>query len=387
MSGYHFDPDALLKEAKHNAGLSDFGDDGFREPLRVLCESLNREADLSPGGEHAAHGQILGLLENRLKMTEDRRLHPQIGEVRIERPVFIVGLPRSCTSIVHELLRRDPGNRVPLTWEARLPSPPPESATYDSDPRIAEAAVATDALNAAVPELKTMVSIGATTVTECTTFMAHEFTCDLFDPSFGIPTYRDWLWTRDFEPVYQAHRRFLQHLQWRCPRERWVLKAPTHLRTLDALFAVYPDARIVWNHRDPLLSLASVVSLRAAMLSLNVNHVDRQALAQWVTTDNWEWLERGMDSRERLNREAQFFDVYFDRFMADPFETISGIYAQFGMDLSPRALDAMRLHLAENPREKHGPHQYRFDDCGLDPAEERRRYARYQERFRIASEF
>ena len=320
-------------------------------------------------------------------MTEDRRVHPEIGEVRVEQPIFIVGLPRSCTSILHELLRQDPSHRVPLTWEARLPSPPPDAQTYDTDPRIAEAAVALDALNAAVPSLKTMVSIGATTVTECTTFMAHEFTCDLFDPSFGIPSYRAWLWTQAFERVYAGHRRFLQHLQWRCAKERWVLKAPTHLRTLDALFAVYPDARVIQTHRDPLRSLASVVSLRAAMLSLNVNNVDLPALARWVTEDNCEWLERGLDSRERMNREDRFFDVYFDRFMADPFATISQIYAHFGLELSGEALTRMRAYLAEHPRGRHGAHVYSFEACGLDVDKERRRYQRYQEHFGIASEF
>jgi hypothetical protein len=386
MPAKPFEPDAFLEDAARNTGLSDFGGDSFQEPLRVLCDSLNRESNLNPVGEMTAHQQLLELLQNRLRLTEDRRQNPGIAEGRIERPLVITGLPRSCTTILHELIRQDPANRVPLTWEARYPSPPPEAATYETDPRIAETEKAYEALHAMVPELKSMVPMSGRSVIECSSFMAHEFACDLFDPTFDIPGYRDWLWQQDITETYETYRKILQHLQWHCARDRWVLKAPTHLRTLDPLLAVFPDACIVQNHRDPLLSLASVISLRITMLKPAVAEIDMPRLTRWISEDNAEWLQRGLETRRRLDQEERFFDVYFNDFQRDPIDVVTRLYAHFDLPLGDEALSRMKSFTASNPRGKHGAHEYSFEDYGLDRAEERERYASYQEHFGIESE-
>ena len=386
MPATAFEPDALLEDAARTTGLSDFGGDTFLAPLRVLCDSLNRESNLSPVGELTAHQQLRELLENRLRLTEDRRQNPGIAEGHIERPLVITGLPRSCTTILHELIRQDPSNRVPLTWEARYPSPPPEAATYETDPRIALTEQAYDALHAMVPELKSMVPMSGRSVIECSSFMAYEFACDLFDPTFDIPGYRDWLWQQDITETYETYRKILQHLQWRCARDRWVLKAPTHLRTLDALLAVFPDACIVQNHRDPLLSLASVISLRITMLKPAIAEIDMPRLTRWISEDNAEWLQRGLETRQRLGQEERFFDVYFNDFQRDPIDVVRRLYRHFDLPLSDEALSRMKKFMANNPRGKHGAHQYSFEDYGLDMAEERERYASYQEHFGIESE-
>ena len=276
------------------------------------------------------------------------------------RPLVITGLPRSCTTILHEAIRRDPANRVPLTWEARYPTPPPEAATYETDPRIAATEQAYDALHAMVPELKAMVPMSGRSVIECSSFMAYEFACDLFDPTFDIPSYRDWLWEQDITETYETYRKILQHLSWRCARDRWVLKAPTHLRTLDALLAVFPDACIVQNHRDPLLSLASVISLRLTMLKPTVAELDVPRLARWISQDNAEWLARGLETRRRLNREDRFFDVYFNDFQSDPEGVVTRLYAHFDLPLGDEALSRIRKFLGENPRGKHGVHNIPF---------------------------
>jgi len=386
MPAKPFESDVFIDDAMRNTGLSDFGGDTFRGPLDVLCDSLNRDFNLNPVGELTAHQQILELLENRLRLTEDRRQNPGIACVEIVRPLVITGLPRSCTTILHETIRRDPANRVPLTWEARYPSPPPEAATYETDPRIAATEEAYEALHTMVPELKAMVPMSGRSVIECSSFMAYEFACDLFDPTFDIPSYRDWLWEQDITETYETYRKILQHLSWRCARDRWVLKAPTHLRTLDALLAVFPDACIVQNHRDPLLSLASVISLRLTMLKPTVAKLDVPRLARWISQDNAEWLERGLETRRRLNREDRFFDVYFNDFQSDPEGVVTRLYAHFDLPLGDVALSRIRKFLGDNPRGKHGVHSYRFEDYGLDRAEERERYASYQEHFGIESE-
>ena len=386
MAAATFDPDIFLADACQRTGLDDFGGEGFREPLRVLCECLEREADLSPVGELTARQQILELLENRLRMAEDRRRHPGIADVEIVGPLVISGLPRSCTTILHETIRRDSANRVPLTWEARYPCPPPEAATYESDPRIAETEKAYQALHAMVPDLKRMVPMSGNSVIECSSFMAYEFACDLFDPTFDIPSFRDWLWEQDITETYATYRRILQHLSWRCAGDRWVLKAPTHLRTLDALLAVFPDACIVQNHRDPLVSLASVISLRLTMLKPTVRELDVPRLTRWISEDNAEWLARGLDTRRRMNDESRFFDVHWGEFQRDPLDVVLRLYAHFDLPIGDESLSRIQSFLAENPRGKHGKHDYRFEDYGLDRDEERERYADYQERFGIESE-
>jgi len=188
-------------------------------------------------------------------------------------------------------------------------------------------------------------------------------------------------------PVYESHRRWLQMLQWKAPAERWVLKSPAHLWALESLLAVYPDARIVQNHRDPLKVIASLVSLVCTLRSLAMDEVDPHEIGL-------DWTQRlaaGLDHAMRVRDEAklpesQVLDIPFREFMTDEIAMVRKIYAHFGMEYTPEAEKRMRAFLAANAADKHGMHRYDLSFAGLDEAKERKRYAAYQQRFAIPSE-
>ena len=209
----------------------------------------------------------------------------------------------------------------------------------------------------------------------------------LYPTTYDVPSYQRWLDAADLRCVYAAHRRWLQYLQWRCPAGRWVLKSPGHLWALDALLAVYPDARIVQTHRDPLKVIASLASLVALLRGMASDRIDPDAIgAEWTQV-----LAQGLEKTMRVRATGmlhadQVFDMQFADFIADEIAMVRRIYTHFDMEFTAEAESRMRRFLARNPKDKHGAHRYTLAQSGLDPAGERRRYAAYQERFAIKSE-
>jgi hypothetical protein len=379
---------ALLDEARASTGLVDFGGDSFREGLRVLLGALEGEAKLNAFGRFFAHKEILRHLENRLRVARDFAIHPEIADVRIREPLFVVSLPRTGSTILHELLAQDPSNRYVATWECNLLSPPPESATYETDPRIArwEREIARTH-GSEVPEFEAMHPMGARLPEECLTLMALDFQSQVFAYQFHVPSYEAWLERADLDGVYATHRRMLQYLQWRCPRERWVLKAVGHVWALESIFRVYPDARIVQTHRDPLRVLASLTSLLSTGYSMTSDEIDPRAIAA-------EWTESWARALERLIRfrdsgridPSRFYDVHYHEFLRDPVAMVERIYEHFGIELSSDAEQRIRRFLVENPQGKKGEHRYDPARFGLDARDVHERYRSYLERFGVERE-
>src|SRR5262245_51299884 len=184
---------ALLAAATRKTGLSDFGDESFREPLRRLLASLEADAALTPFGRVLARHDLGRLLENRLRVEDVWRRHPEIADAPIRKPIFVVGLPRTGTSILHELLAQDPANRVPMTWEVMYPWPPPARASFESDPRIAEVARHFDGIDRVLPGFQAMHPMGAQLPQECVALTAHDFASLIFHTSYRVPSYQAWL--------------------------------------------------------------------------------------------------------------------------------------------------------------------------------------------------
>jgi hypothetical protein len=381
------DADSLLGAARTATGLTDFGDDWFRGPLARLVDSYENEAQLTMLGRVIARRDAVRLLGNRLRLADTVRRHPEIERAEIHRPLFILGMPRTGTTILHELLAQDPANRVPMTWEVFHPWPPPERATYDSDPRIAEVEKHFAGIDRLLPDFKRMHPMGALLPQECVAITAHEFATMIYHTSNRVPSYQAWLESADLRPVYAAHKRWLQYLGWRCPGERWILKSPGHLWALDALLAVYPDARIVQMHRDPLKVVASLTSLITTLRSLASDDVDPlQIGADWTAR-----LASGLDATTRVRDSAglgddRVIDIHFHEFVGNEIATIRRIYDRFGLVFERAAEERIRAFLAVNPKDKHGAHRYRLSDAGLDEASERKRYAAYQGRYAVRSE-
>jgi len=355
--------------------------------LERLLSAFEHEAALTTLGRIIARTDIVRLLENRLRMTDAHTRHPEIGRGEIRAPIFILGLPRTGTTILHELLAQDPANRVPMTWEVMHPWPPPERATYAIDARIAQVEKHFGGVDKVLPGFKSMHPMGAQLPQECVALTAHDFASMLFSTTHHIPSYQQWLDAADLRPVYASHRRQLQYLQWRCPAERWVLKSPGHLWALDALLAVYPDARIVQTHRDPLKVVASLTSLVTMLRRMASDQIDPHAIgAEWAPR-----LARGLEKTMVVratgaHKAERVFDMHFTEFVGREIEMVRRIYAHFEMTLGAEAEQRMRRFLATNPADKHGAHRYRLADAGLDPGIERKRFAAYQEAYGIQPE-
>lgn len=377
----------LQRRARRSTGLSDFGDARFEAPLRLLLESFEHDAGLTQLGRIIARNDILRLLENRLRIVEAHKRNPELGNIPVQRPWFIIGLPRTGTTILHALLAQDPANRVPMTWEVMHPWPPPERATYATDPRIAQVDQHFSGIDKLLPGFKAVHPMGAQLPQECVAFTAHDFASMLFSTTHEIPAYDRWLQGADLRWVYASHRRTLQYLAWRCPAERWVLKSPAHLWALDALLNEYPDACIIQTHRDPLKVLASLTSLMLLLRSLASDRADPHAIASTWSPRLAQGLERCMAVRAgRLLPAARVFDIDFRQFVGNEIATIRRLYTHFDSTLSSEAEQRMIRFLADNPADKHGVHRYRLADAGIDVATERPRFAAYQKAHAVESE-
>ncbi|HXK26295.1 MAG TPA: sulfotransferase [Myxococcota bacterium] len=385
---FPLDPERLIAEARRKGGGTDFGDDGFRQGLGHLCASLEEEAGLTPLGRTIARRDILRCLVNRTLMQSWRQRHPEIAKQAIERPLFVVGMGRTGTTILHDLLAQDPANRVPYSWEVAVPCPPPERAHAHDDPRIAALDAELAGVDRLMPEFKKMHPMGARLPQECVGITAHEFASMIYQISYDLPSYSAWLQCEaDLRPVYAAHRRFLQLLQWRWPAERWVLKSPGHLWALERVLAEYPDARLVQTHRDPLRVIASLASLTETLRGLTAWRVDRRAIAREWLEEIATALDRSVDARQRgVVPPGRIVDFHFRELLQDPFAGIRRIYEHFEIEFTPEAEEGMRRHLVENPSDKHGAHRYRFADTGIDIGEARERFRRYVEYFDVPAE-
>jgi len=378
----------LIDTACEQTGLDDFGAATFRLGLDRLVHGLNNEARLNEVGEVMAPMAVVGHLTNRLQVTDWRRRHPEIGAADVTPPIVMIGMGRTGSTILHDLFGQDPANRVPRTWEVDHPSPPPEAATYETDPRIAESQAGIDLAYEMRPELRSMHPMGARLGQECIVITGSEFASAIFNSQFRLPSYLHWLTSEaDMAPAYRWHRQFLQLLQWRNPGGRWVLKTGAHLWALPELLAEYPNALIVQTHRDPLRVIASLSSLFAVVQATASDDVSMADVAAEWGGPVLEALDRSVTAREDGTIPAdRVVDVHYGAFISDPFATIRSIYDRLGSELTADAEARMRRFLAENRADMHGVHEYSFANTGLDPGAVRDRARRYVEYFDVESE-
>ena len=370
----------LIETAKRRCGLDDFGEGDFFEGLSQLLASCQRESRLNLVGRIVLRADLIRTLCSRLFMQRDRKMYPGIVRQEIREPLFIVGLPRSGTTLLHTLLALDPEHRVPLTWEVMTPSPP----TRDNEKRRIQRAISScNCFNWLAPTFHHVHPVGAELPQECVSLMAPTFMSDQFDAMYYVPSYRAWFFRQDLRPAYEYHRRFLQHLQVRRGAPRWVLKAPTHMFALPSLLAIYPDALFVQTHRAPLEAMASVSSLITILRRVFSDAVDpltvcREAIDYWSKT-----LDRFLQERDRL-AEHRVCDVNYVEIRRNPLAAVQSIYAHFGWSLSQKAEQRMRRALATQPEERYKLHRYDLSQFGVQEAESAARFAAYCDRFGLA---
>jgi hypothetical protein len=386
FSWLRLDEKTLLDKAVERTGLDDFGDTSFLEAFRVLLQAYETEAEFNFIGRVCVHSDTVRTLDNRLRLVADRRRHAAIAAEVIRRPLFITGLPRSGTTFLHALLAQDPDHRAPQVWEVMHPSPPPEAASYARDRRITTTARELKWIDILMPDFKTVHLIDARLPQECIAITNHDFRSYTFESMYHVPSYRAWHDVQDKRPEYEFHRHFLQHLQWRTPGKRWVLKAPSHLLALDGLLQVYPDAGIILTHRDPLKVLPSCASFTEVLRRAFSDCVDKVSLAQEVRQRWEEGAGLAVKYRQMPGVQKQFFDVRYPDLVRDPMSMVQRLYEHFNLGLTPAAEGAMQQFLRANPKNKGGVHRYSLEEFGLNPAEERRRFQFYLDFFGLEPE-
>src|ERR1041385_869327 len=370
----------LVETAKRRSGLDDFGEGEFRVALSRLLDSCQDEAQLNLIGKIALKTDVLDTLCVRLQMEWDRQLYPEITRQEICEPLFILGLPRSGTSVLHRLLAADPGHRSPLMWEVRSPSPPTRD---DEKRRIQRATQSCNFFNWLAPTFRYAHTVGAEVPQECVSLMTPTFLSDQFDAMYYVPSYRTWFFRQELRPAYEYHRRFLQHLQFRRTARRWILKAPTHMFALPALLSVYPDARFVQTHRTPVDAMASVSSLVTILRRAFSDAVDpflvcREAIDYWSETVN-----KFLGQRDRLV-DNRICDIRYDEIRRDPFHAVQRIYGFFGWSLSRDAEQNMRALIAGQAKRESANHRYDLSQFGANADDVLSAFAPYCERFGLS---
>jgi hypothetical protein len=372
-----------IAHAMEMCGLDDFGGRTFEEGLGVLVESLNENIDFPEAAAGYFQSVIEQLLVNRLQVVRLVKDHPRIEEERIEKPIFIVGLPRSGTTILHTLLALDPASRYLRNFEtAGAVCPPPELLPSSPDPRIQSIHDATEGFYAMAPELRGINGLNfmALGTAECQNLMAHEFVHMGWSCGSSLFSHGSWVCQCDKKEAYRWHKRLLQVFQWKLPNERWVLKAPIHLFGLDILLQTYPDARVIFTHRNPLDAMVSGISMVYRWTRFTAGKADWTAIAKWYPEIWTEGLRRALRVKEDLD-DTRCFDLSFETLSHNPVSSIGDAYDHFGIPFGKTAGKRMRIWLKDNPRSQFGTHSYSSPDALPDPEKERERFAFYRAEF------
>ena len=376
------DVEQIEDEARTRTGLDDTGGDHYREGLERLVASMNEEGTLTELGEAMMLLRLSTLLAARLGVEETYRQHPEIDDEVIGGPVLVLGLPRTGTTALSQLVAADPRFRSLRTWESAAPVPPPETATEHTDPRIAATEQGIAMMNDAFPLMRTMHHAEATTATECQDLLGMSFRTAHFDGFARVPSYMAWVVDTDMRETYRYHRRVLRLLQWHCPPTLWHLKTPVHMLSLDALVESYPNARFLWSHRDPTEVLGSVCSLIHYTRSWSSDLDDSVELGAEQVDRWWMAVERAMEFRQRVG-EDRFADISFRDLQSDPVGALAGGLEQLGLPFDRHSRTAVEAWAGSHEPGMHGTHTYELSDFGLDPGRIRDRFAPYYAAFGI----
>jgi hypothetical protein len=377
---------ALHEEAVALAGAADFGDPAYRDGLRAVLDAYDREAKFHDAGRAAARDNLVQLLATRLRSVARIERGEGAPAAPIRRPIIVLGLVRTGSTALHHLLAQDPQLQCLEYWLAARPRPRPPRAAWESDPDFAAAAAEIEAMYAFDPALRRIHLMAPDLAEECRHFLAQSFTDDSFEVNATVPSYTAWYEGGAHVAAYRHHRRLLELVGAADPR-RWLLKYPVHVKHLAALLTVYPDACIVQTHRDPTQVMASYVELIAGFRAIFEQDIDRRAIAREQLEVWAAGAERAIAVRTRHDA-AQFHDVYFRDFVADPIGAVRGIYARFGLELSAAAEGRMRAWQGGDPDGAQArPRRAAEDeDLGMPRAAVLDRFAGYMRHFDLRPE-
>jgi hypothetical protein len=369
----------LIEQARAATGIASFDSDSFREGLDIVAGGIAASQALHAQGRAILTGLITGMLINRLRIAEYARNHPAILQTPIARPVIIFGLPRTGTTLLSHLLACDANRRSLLRWEAYDSVPPATQETLTTDPRCL-AMKAADNTVSTPPELHLEQ---ADLPIECSIPLAHDFKNIMWAGLLEDPVYQHFLLQTDLQSAYRFHRLQLQVLQSHSLKN-WALKAPSHAMGLQALLETYPDARLIWTHRDPCRAVASACSVTAASRK-SFGQVDEKRLGPEMLPLLQAHIERPMALRAAA-QPAAMFDLHYAQLQRAPMASIRALYHWLGDRLTPAAEAAMQAWLTANPQGKFGKHAYGLERFGLNRGQLRGAFADYVTQYGVESE-
>jgi len=355
----------LVTRACERAGLDDFGGDSWREGLTRLVQTVESAPGVSDGGRDYVYGQFVDALWNRLRVVDYLKHHPEVAAERIERPLVVLGLPRTGTSLASYLLDQDPNRRSLLTWEAENSVPPASPETLRTDPRCLKKKAELDALAeglraANIPMVHWDEADGPT---ECMFVQNQDFKAYLWEAFMPTSAYADWLLDADMTSTYGYERSVLQMLQSRAPGV-WSLKMPSHAVHIETLLSTFPDVRIVWAHRDPFKATASFLRLNYLSRAVLGAQIDVTDVVSNVLRQLQAHVARPLRARQRIG-DDRFFDLHYADLMRDPIGVMRSLYEWAGDELTPSTEDAMLTWLQRNPQDRFGVQPYSLDGSGV----------------------
>lgn len=379
-------PDYLIDMAVKKTGLSDWGVEKFYFPMKKLLNSCEKEAQLDLFGRFIFRAKVFGLLCNRLYIQDEINRHPEISNENIRKPLFIIGHPRTGTTMLHNLLSQDQSSRWLRHWEAISPSLNPKLSYKKIDPRITAAKRELWFMKRYFSEGLKVHPMNATGPEECHFVLGHSFIADAtFEVCAYLPTYTTWLKEQDKTPTYQYYRNILQLLQNHKKADHWVLKSPDHLNNIESILSVFPDACIIQIHRDPLKVIPSSCSLMSIARSIYSQKIPLASIGNEIVELLCHWTQNAIKARRDCN-DKQFFDLYYQDLIKDPKGTIRNIYSYFNYDYDKNLDQKIKKWLDVNSQHKHGIHRYSLEQFCLDPEKIKSRFDEYMKMFSIPIE-
>jgi hypothetical protein len=370
--------DRLHDRAASAVGFDDFGNSSYRENLRAYLGALDEVGNATDEGRDILLSQVDGLLQARLHMQAALKAHPQVRDTRIKAPIFVLGLPRTGTTALHNILMCDPQFQGLQSWLAQQPMPRPARDQWESFPVFRQVQQGLDAMFAMVPEMKAMHWMAADEVDECRAVMSQTFANTSLSWPSDLEPYARWLYQHDMTPEYQYYANALKLIGSNDADKTWLLKCPHHSISADKLLQVFPDARLIFLHRDPVSVVPSIVSMVYRLRMSTEGSKTRPERCGQQMLNNMDFAMQRL-RRVRAEHPENFVDLRFGDLMTDPIAAMSRLYDQFGMELSEATVVQMRGWLAANPQGKHGSHRYTPEDFGLSAAMIRERFHDYND--------
>jgi hypothetical protein len=375
------DSERAMKLAERTTGLDDWGEGGFRARLDSAVDGLN-EAKLNTTGLFGARYVLNWHLGNRLRVIDFAKRHPELDEVDIERPVVITGFFRTGTTFLHNVLAADPNNRIAKAWELAYPLGRLNDPLGDVAWRRAQAKFTFGFNQAAIPDQGVAHNVTADSYEEDFFLLENDMAVLTFWVGFAAYSYAMDMLDWDMKEPYEFHKLQLKMLTAQRSAKRWVLKCPWHIWNMDALMAVYPDAQIIFTHRDITKALASHCSLSAKMASKLKRSLDVNELGEFWLEYTRIGLDRAMESRKAIP-ESQIYDVRLRDLMASPMTVLQDIYSHFDLEFTEETAGLLEERIAEKPTSQEGEHEYAIEDFGLTDKRVRETLKAYNERFGV----